>query len=194
MRTSAALENSTTARVEPVSTRASTMALSVLRTAPVSIDAEASTTIVTRRPHAPLGSGGLAAVAGGGVVAQPSGNVSGPSPSTTGVQSGSDDSVGSEVSGGAEVSGGSELAGGSVVSTGSVDSGCCGVSTNGSDVSTGSVESVGCVVVVVDVESGCCVVSVGSVVSTTAAPLTYAGISADERIDVTTTAASRSPR
>jgi hypothetical protein len=169
------------------------MALSVLRMAPVSIDAEASTTTVTRRPHAPPGSGGLAAVAGGEVIAQPSGSVTGPSPSTTGVQSGSDDSVGPDVSGGAEVSGGPKLVGGSVVSTGSVDSGCCGVSTNGSDVSTGSVEAVGCMVVV-DVESGCCVMSVGSVVSTTAAPITYAGISADERIDVTTTAASRSPR
>ena len=52
MRTSAALsENSTSDTVAPVSTSASTMALSAVRTAPASIDAEASTTIVTVTPH-----------------------------------------------------------------------------------------------------------------------------------------------
>ncbi len=79
------------------------MALSVARTAAASTDAEASTTIVTRRPHTPVGSDGLPAAAGGGVVAHPAGNVTGPSPSTTGVQSGNDDSVGSELAGGAAV-------------------------------------------------------------------------------------------
>ena len=123
MRWAALSEKSTSDTVAPVPLSASTSAVRALRTAPASTDAERSTTMVTVTPHVGE-SDGLAATEGAGS-AHPAGTVTGPSPSTSGVQSGStDDAGGSLVATVALVSVGALLAGseatGSVEAAGSV--------------------------------------------------------------------------
>ena len=181
MRWAALSEKSTSDTVAPVPLSASTSAVRALRTAPASTDAERSTTMVTLTPHVGE-SDGLAATDGAGS-AHPAGTVTGPSPSTSGVQTGStDDAGGSLVATVALVSAGALLAGseatgsveaaGSVVSAGALLAGseaAGGSVAIGSDGALGSLVATGDVVAAVGDGAGIVVVdATGSVVSTTA--------------------------